>query len=124
MVDGALAEPVGGLVALVRLPDGQTVLATHGYAEAGRPIDRDDSFRVASVTKTYVAALVLSLEEDGLLTVDDQVADHLPALGVDERITIRQLLTHSSGLAITGPRATWRRRTALRARSPPRRWWP
>ena len=99
MVDGALAEPVGGIIALVRFPDGQTVLASHGYAQAGRPIDGGNSFRIASITKTYIAALVLSLEEDGLLSVEDSVASHLPDLGIDERITIRQLLTHSSGLA-------------------------
>jgi D-alanyl-D-alanine carboxypeptidase len=98
MVAGALAEPVGGVVVLVRFPDGQTVPATHGYADGDRPIDVDDSFRIASITKTYVAALILTLEEDGLLSVDDSVAGHLPDLGVDERITIRQLLTHSSGL--------------------------
>ena len=99
VVDGALAEPVGGVVVLVRFPDGQTVTASHGYAEAGRPINVDDSFRIASITKTYVAALVLTLEEDGLLAIDDSVAGYLPDLGIDERITIRQLLTHSSGLA-------------------------
>lgn len=99
MVASALAEPVGGIVALVRFPDGRTVLASHGYAEPGRPIAVDDSFRVASITKTYIAALVLSLEDDGLLSVDDPVAGHLPALGIDERITVGHLLTHSSGLA-------------------------
>jgi D-alanyl-D-alanine carboxypeptidase len=98
-VDGALAEPVGGIVALVRFPDGQTVLASHGYAETDQPIDVGDSFRVASITKTYMATLVLSLQEDHLLAVDDPVATHLPDLGVDQRITIKQLLTHSSGLA-------------------------
>lgn len=99
VVAGALAEPVGGVVALVRFPDGQTVLASDGYAEAGRLIHGGDSFRVASITKTYIAALVLSLEEDGLLSADDAIARHLPDLGIDERITIRHLLTHSSGLA-------------------------
>lgn len=96
---GALAEPVGGVVALVRFSDGQTVLASHGNADEGRPIVGDDSFRIASLTKTYIATLILSLEDDGVLSVDDPVADHLPDLGIDERITIRHLLTHSSGLA-------------------------
>ena len=99
VVAGALAEPVGGVVALVRFPDGQTVLASHGDADEGRPMRGDDSFRIASPTKTYIAALILSLEDDGVLSVDDPVADHLPDLGIDERITIRHLLTHSSGLA-------------------------
>ena len=98
-VDAGLAEPVGGIVALVRFPDGQTVIASQGYAEAGRPIVGTDSFRIASITKTYLAALVLTLEADGLLSVDDPVASHLPDLGIDERITISHLLTHSSGLA-------------------------
>lgn len=99
MVASALAEPVGGIVALVRFPDGQAVLASHGYAEARQLIDDDDSFRVASLTKTYIATLILGLEEDGLVSVDDAVAGYLPDLGIDGRITIRHLLTHSSGLA-------------------------
>ena len=99
MVDEASAEPVGGVVAAVRFPDGETVFATAGYAKEGEMLDPEDSFRVASITKTYIAVLVLSLVDDGLVSLDLPVAGYLPALGIDDRITVRHLMTHSSGLA-------------------------
>ncbi len=99
MLAGALAEPVGGVVAVVRFPDGETITAEHGFARDGEPIDRDDLFRIGSITKTYIATLVVALEEDGLVSLDTPVAEYLPTLGIDARITVRHLLTHSSGLA-------------------------
>jgi D-alanyl-D-alanine carboxypeptidase len=58
-----------------------------------------DSFRIGSLTKTYVATLLLQLAEEGRLALDDAVASVLPGLvpGGD-KITIRQLLNHTSGL--------------------------
>ena len=64
-------------------------------------------FRIASITKTYTAAATLRLVEDGELTLDDPIARHLPSEFVEtlatgdydsQVITIRHLLTHSSGL--------------------------
>jgi D-alanyl-D-alanine carboxypeptidase len=58
-----------------------------------------DSFRIGSLTKTYVATLLLQLAEEGRLSLDDPVSRSLPSLvpGGD-KITIRQLLNHTSGL--------------------------
>jgi D-alanyl-D-alanine carboxypeptidase len=50
------------------------------------------------MTKTFVAALTLRLVEDGALGLDDSVAGLLPGRGLDARITVRQLLDHTSGL--------------------------
>ncbi len=62
-----------------------------------RPVDR---FRIASLTKTYVAAVLLQLAGQGRLGLDDPVARYLPGLLRDgARITVRQLLNHTSGLA-------------------------
>lgn len=58
----------------------------------------DGHFWVGSTTKTFVATLVLLLVADGLLGLDDPVADRLPDLGLDGRITVRMLLQHTSGL--------------------------
>ena len=57
------------------------------------------SFAIASVSKTFTAALVLALAEDGLIELDDPVRE-LPAgpTRSDARITVRQLLDHTSGL--------------------------
>jgi D-alanyl-D-alanine carboxypeptidase len=82
-----------------------------GAAGAADP-DTDEAMtpghpvRIASNTKTYIAAAVLRLVEDGRIHLDDSIADHLPLAYVDllhgdgydmEEITIRHLLTHTSG---------------------------
>ncbi|NUR93569.1 MAG: beta-lactamase family protein, partial [Nonomuraea sp.] len=71
-----------------------------GLAELGgtdRP-PLDGHVRIGSNTKTFTAALVLQLVAEGGLGLDDPAADHLPALGLDGRITVRMLLQHTSGL--------------------------
>ncbi|MFI8458135.1 serine hydrolase domain-containing protein [Kitasatospora sp. NPDC085464] len=65
--------------------------------EAGEP-PADGRFWVGSTTKTFVATLVLQLVADGAIGLDSPVADHLPGLGLDGRITVRMLLQHTSGL--------------------------
>ncbi len=72
--------------------------------------DADSVFRIASMTKSFTAATVLSLRDEGLLSLDDPVALHVPDLA-DLRgpttdspvITIRHLLTMSAGLATDDP---------------------
>jgi D-alanyl-D-alanine carboxypeptidase len=75
--------------------------------EGGIPMTPETPSRIASNTKTFVAAAVLRLAEEGRLEIDDPIADHLPEefvamLGGDgydtEAMTIRHLLTHTSGL--------------------------
>jgi len=75
--------------------------------ETGAPLMRTNAVRIASNTKTYVAAAILRLWEEGRLGLDDPLSMHLPAEyaevllgdGYDlEAITIRHLLTHTSGL--------------------------
>lgn len=68
--------------------------------ESGTPATRETRFRIASLTKHFTAALVLRLEEDGLLDTSATVAwyiDEYPRPQGD-RITIHHLLTHTSGL--------------------------
>ncbi|WP_216210221.1 serine hydrolase domain-containing protein [Amycolatopsis aidingensis] len=56
-------------------------------------------FRVASVSKTFTATLVLQLAGEGRFGLDDTIQEHLPGLlPYQEPITIRQLLQHTSGL--------------------------
>lgn len=66
---------------------------------------------LASVTKPVVATAVLSLVEDGVLTLDDTIADHLPEYaGTDKAgIRIRELLTHTSGIPGQQPLYRWAR---------------
>ncbi|MFD6988794.1 serine hydrolase domain-containing protein [Streptomyces sp. NPDC059943] len=82
-----------------------TRYATAGVADAGtgRTARADDKFRIASATKTYVSTVVLQLVGEGRLSLDDTVEDRLPGVvsgnGNDgAKITVRQLLNHTSGL--------------------------
>ncbi|MFI6205652.1 serine hydrolase domain-containing protein [Streptomyces sp. NPDC051041] len=73
------------------------------YAQAGEGIARADHFRAGSVTKTFVATVVLQLAAERRLALSDTVERHLPGLvrgaGNDGRaLTLRSLLTHTSGL--------------------------
>ncbi|MFF3390957.1 serine hydrolase domain-containing protein [Streptomyces sp. NPDC002669] len=62
------------------------------------PPPADGHFWIGSTTKTFTATLVLQLVDEGRLSLDGPVADHLPSFGLDPRITVRMLLRHTSGL--------------------------
>jgi len=68
------------------------------------PVDPDTPFRMASITKTFTATAILQLRDGGKLRLDDPVVTFLPWFNIQQRysdqppITIRQLLTHTSGL--------------------------
>ena len=95
------AGDVPGAAVLV-LRDGQPVVrASYGLAdlEAGTPVTPETNYRLASVTKQFTAASILLLAEDGRLTLDDRGHKWLPSLPkAAEMVTIRHLLTHTSGL--------------------------
>lgn len=66
------------------------------------PMPPEGAFRIGSITKMFTAAVIVQLAEDGVLTLDDplalwlpEVADQLP---YGDQITLRHLLTHTSGL--------------------------
>ncbi|MBG0561425.1 serine hydrolase domain-containing protein [Actinoplanes aureus] len=58
----------------------------------------DGHHRIGSNTKTFTATLVLRLVAEGRFGLDDPVAKHLTGYEVDERITVRMLLQHTSGV--------------------------
>jgi D-alanyl-D-alanine carboxypeptidase len=95
---GRLGIP--GLSATVIWPDGAWWTGTSGVAdfEADRLVTADTAFGVASITKMFVAALILQLVEEGRLSLDDRVADLLPDAAVDEGVTVLMLLDHTSGV--------------------------
>jgi len=106
-IDQALSENrlVGGVVLVAR--DGETAYArAFGYAdrEAGLPTELDTVFRYASLSKPIVSAAALKLLEEGKLALTDPVTKFLPAFrpkladGTEPVITIKHLLTHTSGL--------------------------
>ncbi|GHH78701.1 hypothetical protein GCM10018793_29860 [Streptomyces sulfonofaciens] len=73
------------------------------FARSGPGIRRADHFRAGSITKTFLATVVLQLAAEGRLSLSDTVEQHLPGLvrgrGNDGRLlTLRELLDHTSGL--------------------------
>ena len=91
---------VVGMTLAVQLPETETLLISVGTAdlETDRALEPTDRFRIASVSKTFTAALILQLVDEGLLSVDDLLADHLDLLEHDTGITIAHLLNHSAGV--------------------------
>jgi CubicO group peptidase (beta-lactamase class C family) len=61
------------------------------------PLDGDTQFLIASITKTFTAVLVMALRDEGKLALDDTVGDHIPE-STQAGITIRQMLSHVSGM--------------------------
>ncbi len=78
----------------------------YGVADVttGRTLDDRTLFQIASITKTFTASAVVQLRDRGLLELDEPVVRHLPELATvgglpyAPRISVRQLLQHSSGL--------------------------
>jgi D-alanyl-D-alanine carboxypeptidase len=99
-LDGVVAASVPGAILLVREGD-ETVRLTSGYANlrAKTPIRTTDRFRIGSLTKTFVSAVILQLVDEGKLSLGDSVERWLPGLVPNgENITIRQLLNMKAGL--------------------------
>jgi D-alanyl-D-alanine carboxypeptidase len=89
-----------GAVVLIRKGGTTTVLAA-GVADrrTGRPMRPDDRFRIASITKSFVATVVLQLVGEGKLSLSDTVERWLPSLVPNgDKIRVRNLLNHTSGL--------------------------
>ena len=89
-----------GVSAAILFPDGTMWRATSGFADvaAKRRLTADTEFAVASISKTFLAALILVLVDEGKLSLDAPVAPYLPGVELDPAITVRQLLDHTSGL--------------------------
>ncbi len=96
----AAGDFVGARLA-VRQPDGTITEAVGGTTSvdpASGPVDPDVAWNVGSVTKTFVAVVVLQLAEEGRIDLDAGIEQYLPNLAGADRITPRQLLQHTSGL--------------------------
>jgi D-alanyl-D-alanine carboxypeptidase len=99
-LDQVVAAAAVGAVAEVR--DGRrTWRGTSGVAELGttRPVPVMGQVRIGSVTKTFVATVVLQLVAEGRLRLNDSVEKWLPGVVPNgQNITVRELLNHTSGL--------------------------
>lgn len=85
-------------VAVVR--GGKIVLAkAYGkQSETAKAADPAALYQIASISKQFTAAALLLLEDEGKLSLDDTVGKYVPGITDGDTITIRQLLSHTSGL--------------------------
>ncbi len=121
LIDSTVADPaVPGLVLWLDTPQG-TFAGAGGLAdlEAGTPMQPDDALRIGSITKMFTATIVLQLMEEGALSLDDPLGRWLPnvaeRLPEGDRITLRQLLNHTSGIYNYREDAYFRHMAALPA---------
>lgn len=88
-----------GASVAVLVPNSGTWTGTYGESYSGHPITSDMMFAVASNTKTYIATLMLKLQEMGKLSLNDTIGTWMHGItNVNGQITIRQLLNHTSGI--------------------------
>ena len=91
---------IPGQSATIVFPDGSRWNGAAGVSDVASetPVTPDTTFVSGSITKTFVAATIMQLQEEGLLSIDDPLSDYLPDYPNAENITLRQLLSHMSGL--------------------------
>lgn len=94
-----------GLSLSVRLPGEDPINVAVGVAdiETGELVETDDYFRIASITKTMTAAVMLALVDEGLVDLEAPVSDYLGADWLGDHpnaadITVAQLMNHTNGL--------------------------
>jgi D-alanyl-D-alanine carboxypeptidase len=98
--DAVVAAGVPGVSVYARHGSRSSVVV-RGYADTAtkRELTAADRFRIGSVTKSFVATVVLQLVRERKLALDDSIAQYLPGLVPNgSAITLRQLLSHTSGL--------------------------
>jgi D-alanyl-D-alanine carboxypeptidase len=78
------------------------IVYSHGYGmrdmAASLPADANTRYEIGSITKQFTAAAILQLKEAGKLSLDATLATYLPDVPHAKDVTIRQLLTHTSGM--------------------------
>ncbi len=99
-ISAALKKAGAASVSVAVVKDGKLVYAkAFGKADlaAGRDADVHTRYAVGSISKQFTAAALLLLEEQGKLSLDDRVSKYFPDLTRANEVSIRQLLSHTSG---------------------------
>lgn len=98
----ALSEPGAAGLSVAVARHGKVILSKgYGLAEVehGVEADGDSMFRMGSITKQFTAAAIMRLVERGKIRLDDPITGHVPGYNTQGReITLRHLLTHTSGI--------------------------
>lgn len=90
-----------GMAMAVRMPEGTVIGRGSGATdpEGEVPWSMETQSALGSITKTFTAVVIMQLAEEGLLSLDDTIDLWFPQQPNGDRITVRMLLSHSSGLA-------------------------
>src|SRR4051794_24081666 len=80
---------------------------TRGQVDGATPT-ADTQYRIGSITKTFIAVLVMRLRDEGRLDLNDELDKHLGGTSFGH-LTIAQLLSHTGGLMSEAPGAWWER---------------
>ena len=100
LVTSTLAD-TGVPSASIAVVQGGKIVYTKAYGKQSDAIPQartDVPYQIASISKQFTAAAILLLEDQGKLSLDDTVSKYVPGITEGDKITIRQLLSHTSGL--------------------------
>jgi len=100
LADQLAANRIPGMTAEIIFPDGSRWSGANGLADIGRDLAAtpETAFVVGSITKTFVTAALMQLDEDGVLSIDDPLSNWVPDYPNAENITLAHLASHTSGL--------------------------
>jgi len=100
IVDAKVSDGLKGVSVSIRVNGQERWGLVGGFSSETETVTTNMKFGIASITKTVVAATILKLEEEELLSLDDTIGDWLTleSENIDEDITIFQLLNHLTGL--------------------------
>jgi D-alanyl-D-alanine carboxypeptidase len=123
IVRSLVAAGAPGAVVFVRTPKGiRSAAAGLASLQPRVAMHVNDRYRIASVTKTFVATVALQLAAEGKLSLDDSVERWLPRMVPNgASITLRELLNHTSGLFDYDSDQNW---ISARIADPAREWSP
>lgn len=100
IADGVLQQR-GVPSASVAVVQGGKLVYTHAYGLAhidpDKPAEPDMRYSIGSISKQFTAAAILILQEQGKLKLDDPVGNYVPGLTRGDEVTIREILSHTSG---------------------------
>jgi CubicO group peptidase (beta-lactamase class C family) len=105
----ARIDPLFSTVVQSNWPGGEVLVAEngriifekgYGYAqmESRTPFTDHTRFRIGSITKQFTSAAIFKLAEAGKLSIDDPLSKYIPDWPRGDEVTLRQLLTHTSGI--------------------------
>src|SRR5262245_41839554 len=111
-----LANRAAGLVAAVVKGNDTLLMKAYGKADVewDVPMTTDAMFEIGSISKQFTAAAILQLRDAGKLSLDDEITKWLPNLAPSgNKITLRRLLSHTSGIFRFSEESEWETNTFL-----------